>query len=567
VALAIAANTATTSRTGSATIAGQTFTVTQGGAACTYAINPGTATAAADGETESVSVTSPAGCAWTASSGSPWLTVTSGANGSGNGTVSLAVAANSATTSRTGSATIAGQTFTVTQAAAPCTYAINPANRTAAAGGESTTVSVSAGQGCAWTAANSASWVTIASGSSGSGNGHVTLTVAANSGTTSRSSTLTIAGQAFTITQPAPGACTYAISPETRTAAATGESMSVAVSAGAGCVWSASSTVAWLLVTGGASGSGNGTVTILAFGNTTSATRTAALTIAGRTLTVTQPSQSGCSYGVSPSTYSAPVGGGTASVAVSAATGCGWTATSGAAWITVTGGGSGTGNGTVSISVAANTASTQRSGLVTIAGQAFSVTQPGASTCSYTISPATRNSPAAGESASISVTAGTGCLWSAASSVAWIMVNSGASGSGNGTVAVTIAPNTAFTSRTGTVNVSGRLFTVTQAAATCTYAVTPTSLSVPAIGVTSALTVATGASCSWAPTGVPSWISMSTATRTGNGQLAYTISPNTGAVARSATVTINGVAVTVTQSSSAPAAPSGFRVVDGFTPQ
>jgi hypothetical protein len=146
------------------------------------------------------------------------------------------------------------------------------------------------------------------------------------------------------------------------------------------------------------------------------------------------------------------------------------------------------------------------------------------------------------------------------------MVSSGASGSGNGTVSLTIGANTALTSRTGTVNIGGKAFTVTQAAATCTYTVTPTTLSVPAFGLTSALTVSTAAGCSWAPAGVPSWISMSTATRTGSGQLAYTISANPGTDARTATVTINGVAVTVTQSSAAPPAPSGFRVVGGQAP-
>ena len=48
-------------------------------------------------------------------------------------------------------------------------------------------------------------------------------------------------------------------------------------------------------------------------------------------------------------------------------------------------------------------------------------------------------------------------------------MNSGANGNGNGTVAVTIAANTALASRTGTVNIGGKVFTVTQAAATCTY--------------------------------------------------------------------------------------------------
>jgi hypothetical protein len=147
------------------------------------------------------------------------------------------------------------------------------------------------------------------------------------------------------------------------------------------------------------------------------------------------------------------------------------------------------------------------------------------------------------------------------------MVSSGASGSGNGTVSLTVGANTALISRTGTVNIGGQPFTVTQAAASCTYTVTPTSLSVPAFGLTSALTVGTAAGCSWAPSGVPSWITMSTATRTGSGQLAYTISANPGTEPRTATLTINGVAVTVTQGSAAPPAPSGFRVIGGMEPQ
>jgi hypothetical protein len=330
-------------------------------------------------------------------------------------------------------------------------------------------------------------------------------------------------------------------------------------------VWSAASTATWLLVTGGNSGMGNGTVTVLAFGNSTASTRTGVVNIAGKTLTVTQPTQTSCSYGVSPLTFSAPAAGGTTTAAVTGSTGCAWTASSGAAWVTV-GGASGSGAGTVSMSVAANTGTTQRSGTVTIAGKVFTVTQAGTSTCSYTITPATKNSPAAGETTSISVAAGTGCVWTASSAAAWIMVNAGSSGSGNGTATVTIAPNTALTSRTGSVNIAGKTFTVTQAAATCTYTVTPTSMTVPAIGVNSALTVATTATCSWAPANVPSWITMSTASRTGSGQLSYTIAPNSGQDVRTATFNINGVAVTVTQSSGVPPAPSGFRVLGGLNP-
>ena len=55
-----------------------------------------------------------------------WITISAGASGSGNGSVSYSVAPTPGTTSRTGTMTIGGQTFTVTQAGAPCTFTISP---------------------------------------------------------------------------------------------------------------------------------------------------------------------------------------------------------------------------------------------------------------------------------------------------------------------------------------------------------------------------------------------------------------------------------------------------------
>ncbi len=92
-----------------------------GGAACTndlYKISPTSASIAADGGSGSVTVTAPSGCAWTAASNANWITITSGAPGAGNGTVQYSVAANTSTSSRTGTLTIASQTFTATQAGA-----------------------------------------------------------------------------------------------------------------------------------------------------------------------------------------------------------------------------------------------------------------------------------------------------------------------------------------------------------------------------------------------------------------------------------------------------------------
>ena len=54
-----------------------------------------------------------------------WITITARASGTGTA-ASYNVAANALTSSRTGTMTIAGQTMTVTQAGAPCTYTISP---------------------------------------------------------------------------------------------------------------------------------------------------------------------------------------------------------------------------------------------------------------------------------------------------------------------------------------------------------------------------------------------------------------------------------------------------------
>jgi Zn-dependent metalloprotease len=86
------------------------------GGTCTFSISPTSVSSTAAGGSGTVTVTAAAGCAWTAVSNSTFIGITSGASGSGNGTVSYSVGANAGTTSRTGTLTIAGQTFTVTQA-------------------------------------------------------------------------------------------------------------------------------------------------------------------------------------------------------------------------------------------------------------------------------------------------------------------------------------------------------------------------------------------------------------------------------------------------------------------
>ncbi|SPF32708.1 putative Dipeptidyl-peptidase I [Syntrophobacter sp. SbD1] len=84
---------------------------------CTYSISPTSVTVSAAAGYGNVSVTSQSGCAWTAVSNVNWISVVSGAKGTGDGTVRYYVTANPDYYSWTGTLTIAGKTFTVIQKA------------------------------------------------------------------------------------------------------------------------------------------------------------------------------------------------------------------------------------------------------------------------------------------------------------------------------------------------------------------------------------------------------------------------------------------------------------------
>ena len=104
--------------------------------------------------------------------------------------------------------------------------------------------------------------------------------------------------------------------------------------------------------TGGASGTGNGTVSFSVAANaTTSAALTGTLTIGGQTFTVDQaaappPPPPTCTYAIAPTSESfAPAGGAGTAITVTTGATCAWTAVSNApSWITITAGTSGTGH-------------------------------------------------------------------------------------------------------------------------------------------------------------------------------------------------------------------------------
>jgi hypothetical protein len=254
-------------------------------ASCAFTINPSSQAFGPAGGSNSVAVTAPGGCAWTAASDDPGVvTVTSGASGSGPGTVGYTVSANSGP-ARPGKLTIAGQTFTIDQGSG-CTFSIAPSSRNFPAGGGTDSVNVSTGADCPWTTSSSDSAVaTISAGATGKGSGPVSYAVSANSGI-ARSAFLTIAGQTFSVTQDS--GCTFAILPTSAKLGLAGGTGSVTVTTSAGCGWTAVSLdPSWLTVTSGASGSGPGTVGYSVSANTGPA-RSSSIGIGGQSFAVSQ---------------------------------------------------------------------------------------------------------------------------------------------------------------------------------------------------------------------------------------------------------------------------------------
>ena len=87
------------------------------GQACTFSLSGSSQSFTAAGGTGNVTVTTSSGCSWSATSSESWLTVVSGASGTGSGVVGFLVAANTTGQARAASLTIGGQTLTVNQTA------------------------------------------------------------------------------------------------------------------------------------------------------------------------------------------------------------------------------------------------------------------------------------------------------------------------------------------------------------------------------------------------------------------------------------------------------------------
>jgi YVTN family beta-propeller protein len=352
------------------------------------------------------------------------------------------------------------------------------------------------------------------------------------------------------IAPPSGPVCTYSLSQNSASFPASGGSSSVNVITQAGCSWTAVSNQGWSQITGGASGSGNGTVSFSASSNGSSIPLSGTLTIAGQSFSITVAGVP-CSYSLSSTSITLGSAGGTGSVNVTAPSGCGWNAGSNQGWSQITGGASGNGNGTVTYSVNANAGSTTLTGTLTIAGLTFTITETGVS-CSYSLSSTSITLGSAGGSGSVNVTAPSGCNWTAVSNQGWSQITGGASGSGNGTVTYSVNPNGGNTTLTGTLTIASQTFTITETGLACSYSLSSNGSSVGSGSGAGSVNVTAGGSCGWNATSDSQWLSITAGfSGNGNGTVSFSWTANPGTASRTGNLTVGGQNYALTQAGAA----------------
>jgi hypothetical protein len=282
---------------------------------------------------------------------------------------------------------IGGRLVVIEQPGPQCTIAVSPTSSPVIAYNDVSNrdITVIAPAGCAWTAAANQSWV-ILNSSSGMGDGTVTYHPTTNPDPQQRNATITVSLSApasgnatYSVVQAAaPASCTFTTSPAPgETVSSAAGTRSVTVTTGSSCTWNVTvnSQAAGWLHPPTTSVTGSGSFNYSFDPNNSGATRTGTLTIGGSSTTfvVTQPPAS-CTYTPSPASpyILTSNSAGNYTVTVTTGTGCTVTASSNTSWITnVTVSGT-----TVSFTVSQNLG-IFRTGTMTIAGQTYTVTQPG----------------------------------------------------------------------------------------------------------------------------------------------------------------------------------------------
>ena len=324
---------------------------------------------------------------------------------------------------------------------------------------------------------------------------------------------------------------------------------------------------------------------------------------------------------LSPTSRNHGAGAETGSIAITAASGCAWTATSTVDWISITSAANGTDSGSVNYAVEANTTPTARTGYVFVGFQSFTINQA----TSVVKQPPSIDSvvPNSGSGLSqvftffvsdpngaanltiievdfvkndfvcqVGYNFTTGQLYllndDLKAEIALVTPGAGLALQNSecavdvSGVRITSAGNSAQI-RLPMVFMSAGIWSIqvtisnaskspafafagswTTPQTSCTFTLAPASLSVGSNETAGSITLASGAGCPWMASGTIPWIAIKSALRgSGGAAINYDIAPNTTGAPRNGIITIGGVNIFVSQAATAGPLPSITKVVNG----
>ncbi len=567
VSYSVSANSSTSSRSATITVTGggitRTHTINQ--AASSFIIGDSEQSFPSGGYRHDFSVSVETGAVWVANCSASWVSRfahqsswfpinvswNTGSIEGDPGLIRYVISANASTLPRTASITVSEggvtRTHTISQAGAANSLTINDSNQSFSSGGGTHSVSVSGN--VPWNATDSASWVSITSGSSGSGSGTISYNILANTSTSSRSATITVMGggitRTHTISQSGMPSLTIGDSSQSFSSGSGSHSFSVSGNVS----WSASDNASWISISSGSSGSGNGTVAYSVPANSSTSSRSATITVTGGGITRTHTiSQSGATLSLTLGDSSQSFSGGSGTHSFSVSGNVSWNASDSASWVNITSGSSGNGNGTIAYSVLANSSTSSRSATIAVTGggitRTHTISQSGAE--SYmTINDSSQSFSSVGGSHSFDVSANVS--WSTSENASWVTVSSGSSGNGNGTVSYNVSANSSTSARSVSILVSAppiyMTHSISQSGAEPSLTISDNSQACSSDGETHSFSVS--GNVSWSASSDQSWVSITTGeTGSESGTVTYDVSANSSTSARSATIAVTGGGIT-----------------------
>jgi hypothetical protein len=366
--------------------------------------------------------------------------------------------------------------------------------------------------------------------------------------------------------------CPATLTPMSAAMPAAGGSGSFLLETLAPCSWTVAASDPAVTLTGPTAGSGDGTITYDVAANPGGASRLFTIDVSisfappggGGTHTITQEGAA-CSVALGSLSASFPAAGGSGSFPVETPSGCAWTAVASDPAVTFTGPASGSGGGAVTYDVAPNSGGASRLFTIDVSTSlgppdgvgTHTITQAGTS-CSITLGSTSASYPAEGGSGALAVnTTRDDCPWTVSSDAPWLVIDGvtstggggAASGHGDGSVAYTVLPSNWAVERTARLRIGRNVFTVTQAAGVCTFAISPTSAGFGLFAGSTLVTVDTGEGCPWTAESNDDWIHIDAVDDgAGPGTVMVGVDRNESGSEREGTATIAGHTLNVAQS-------------------